>query len=194
MLIRHSQNSLKCLFRQHCPSLAGHLSLSLVAPLLLRTSLTALLSSCLPMRSRHAAFAVVVGQVPLSNVFQSHDRVCDRERERLRMRTSSRTRMRRQTRLTPTPASCKPPCLCVCSPPYFNVYWCARVFACLCVCCDLSVLRFVCVALLLLLLLFFYHLSGCACGAAWCCCLLCCCLLLLLPSSYRTASARMNKT
>lgn len=59
------------------------LSLSLfVAPLLLRTSLDALLSSCLPMRSRHAAFvAVVVGQVPLSNVFQSHDRVCDRERE-----------------------------------------------------------------------------------------------------------------
>lgn len=60
------------------------LSLSLVAPLLLRTSLDALLSSCLPMRSRHAAFvaAVVVGQVPLSNVFQSHDRVCDREREK----------------------------------------------------------------------------------------------------------------
>lgn len=80
MLIRHSENSLKCLLRQHCPSPAG--PLSLVATLLLRTSLTALLSSCLPMRSRHAAFAFVVVLLPLSNVFQSHDRVCEGERER----------------------------------------------------------------------------------------------------------------
>lgn len=187
MLIRHSENSLKCLLRQHCPSPAG--PLSLVATLLLRTSLTALLSSCLPMRSRHAAFAFVVVLLPLSNVFQSHDRVCEGERERERTRTSSRTRTRRQTRLTPTPASCKLPCLCVCIAPCLLRVLVRACVSPVCVCCDLCVLRFVCVVLLLF---FFYHLSGCACGAACCCCLLWCCLL--LPSSYRTTSARMNKT
>lgn len=86
--------------------------------------------------------------------------------------------------------------VCACVRPLILTCISARVCLPACVCvaiwvfCDLCVLRCYCCCCCF----FFYHLSGCACGAAWCCCLLCCCLLLLLPSSYRTASARMNKT
>lgn len=138
MLIRHSENSLKCLFRQHCPSPAGpH---SLVAPLLLRTSLTCLLFSCLPMRSRHAAFALVVVLVPLSNVFQSHDRVCkgDRERERV----AEPERGGKHGWPPPPPRANYLVCACV-SPPAFYVYCVRACVSPVCVC----VLRFECAAI-----------------------------------------------